>query len=236
MPLRTILLLLLRAAFLGRDALILENLALRQQLAVLKRKVPKPRTTPADRRFWLFLRAVHEGCRDYLHLVTPATVVRWHRQGWFWGRRMKRHPLGRPTIGWELFYLIRRLQKENPTWGAPRITSELRLLGHDIGQSTVSRYMKRFRQPRRSQGWTTFVRNHMHVTAACDFFVVPTVAFQRLFVFVVLNHDRRLIRHVAVTRRPTAEWTSRQLVEAFPETPPTHLLHDNDGSFRRSFA
>jgi len=210
MRLSTIAVLLLRAAFLGRQALILENLALRQQLAVLKRKRPQPRTTEADRRFWLFLRAVHDGWRDCLHLVSPATVVRWHRQGWrwYWGRRMKRHPPGRPTIGWELFHLIRRLQKENPTWGAPRITSELWLLGHTVGQSTVSRYMRRFRQPRRSQGWTTFIRNTMKVTAACDFFVVPSVTFQRLFVFVVLSHDRRFIRHVAVTSRPTAAWST----------------------------
>ena len=149
---------------------------------------------------------------------------------------MKRHPPGRPTIGWTLFHLIRRLQKENPTWGAPRITSELRLLGHTVGQSTVSRYMRRFRQPKRSQGWTTFIRNTMKVTAACDFFVVPSVTFQRLFVFVVLSHDRRFIRHVAVTSRPTAAWTAHQLVEAFPDVPrPTYLVRDRDPLYGKTF-
>ena len=238
MSLRTIVLLPLRTLFLGRHRLALENLALRQQLAILHRKVPHPRSTEADRRFWLVLRALHDGWRDCLHLVSPATVVRWHRRGWrwYWGRRMKRHPPGRPTIGWTLFHLIRRLQEENPTWGAPRITSELRLLGHTVGQSTVSRYMRRFRQPKRSQGWTTFIRNTMKVTAACDFFVVPTVAFQRLFVFVVLSHDRRLIRHVAVTAKPTAAWTAEQLVEAFPDEPrPTYLVRDRDPLYGVAF-
>jgi transposase InsO family protein len=235
MPLRTIVVLLLRAAFLGRHALILENLALRQQLAVLKRKSPHPRTVEADRRFWVWLRALHDGWRECLLLVQPATVVRWHRQGfrWHWGRACSGHKQGRPSIGWKLFCLIRRLQKENPTWGAPRITSELRLLGHTIGQTTVSRYMKRMRDPRRSQTWTTFLRNHAKIIAACDFFTVPTVTWRNLFVLVVLSHDRRLIRHIAVTARPTGEWTARQIAHAFANGPrPQYLIHDRDPLFR----
>jgi len=238
MPLRTLLVLLLRAAFLGRQALVLENLALRQQVAVLKRKVPSPRTTPADRRFWVALRALHDGWRDCLHFVRPSTVVRWHRQGfrWHWGLPIRGHKQGRPTIGWKLFHLIRRLQQENPTWGAPRITSELRLLGHEVGQSTVSRYMKRVRDPRRSQTWTTFLKNHAKTIAACDFFTVPTVTWRNLFVLVVLSHDRRLIRHIAVTDRPTGEWTARQIALAFAEGPrPQYLVHDRDPLFRAAF-
>ena len=239
MRLTTIAVLLLRAAFLGRHALILENLALRQQLVVLKRKRPHPRTTPADRRFWLLLRVLHDGWKDCLHLVSPATVVRWHRQGfrWHWGLAMRGHRPGRPTIGWKLFHLIRRLQTENPTWGAPRITSELRLLGHDIGQSTVSRYMKRFRQPRRSQGWTTFLHNHLKEIAACDFFTVPTVTFRNLFVFVVLNHDRRLIRHIAVTTKPSAPWAALQIIEALRGGDrPRYLVRDRDKLYDGRFA
>jgi len=235
MPIRTLLLLLLRAAFLGRQALVIENLALRQQVAVLKRHVRQPRTTAADRRFWVALRALHDGWKECLHLVSPATVVRWHRQGfrWHWGRPAQGHKQGRPTIGWKLFCLIRRLQKENPTWGAPRITSELRLLGHEIGQMTVSRYMKRGRDPRRSQSWMTFLKNHANTIAACDFFTVPTVTWRNLFVLVVLSHDRRLIRHIAVTARPTGEWTAQQIALAFAEGPrPRYLVHDRDPLFR----
>ena len=239
MPIPTILLLLLRAAFLGRHRLALENLALRQQLAVLKRKRPHPRTTDADRCFWLVLRVLHDGWRDWLHLVTPATVVRWHRQGfrWHWGLPIRGHRQGRPAIGWKLFRLLRRLQSENPTWGAPRITSELRMLGYEIGQSTVSRYMTRVRDPRRSQAWTTFLRNHLKEIAACDFFTVPTVTFRNLFVFVVLNHDRRLIRHIAVTSQPGAGWTAMQLIEALRHGPrPRYLVRDRDKLFAGRFA
>jgi putative transposase len=101
MPLQTILVLLLRAAFRRRHRLALENMALRQQLAVLKRKVPHPRPTDRDRRFWLMMRAVHDGWEQCLHIVQPATVVRWHRKGWRWylARTMKGHPQGRPSAG-----------------------------------------------------------------------------------------------------------------------------------------
>jgi transposase InsO family protein len=169
--------------------------------------------------------------------VRPDTVLRWHRNTWrwCWGRKSTPRRPGRPTIGWELFHLIRRLQRENPTWGAPKLTSELRLLGHILGQTTVSRSMKRIHDPHRAQHWRTLMRNHLQGLATCDFFVVPTVTFQRLFVLVILPHDRRLIRHVAVTAHPTAEWTARQLVEAFPDGEPTHLVHDNDGAFRGEF-
>jgi hypothetical protein len=237
MPLATALLYLLRALFLGRERLALENLALRQQLAVLKRKAPRPRLQDRDRRFWLVMRAVHEGWTDCLHLVQPDTVIRWHRRTWrrYWWRKSRRRRPGRPAIGYELMHLIWRMQRENPTWGTPRITSELLLLGHDIGESTVSRYMKKIRDPDKAQKWSTFLRNHVKGLAACDFFVVPTVFFQRLFVLVVLSHDRRMIRHVAVTAHPTAEWTARQLCEAFPDEVPTHLIHDNDGTFRGKF-
>jgi transposase InsO family protein len=238
MPLATLLLVLFRALLLiSRHRLALENLALRQQLAVLKRKVPHPGPTDRDRRFWLLMRALHDGWKECLHLVQPDTVIRWHRKGWrsYWRRKSRRRRPGRPAIGYELMFLIKRMQRENPLWGAPRITSELRLLGHDIGQSTVSRYMKETRDPAGAQRWRTFLSNHVKGLAACDFFVVPTVFFQRLFVLVVLSHDRRLIRHVAVTAHPTAEWTARQLCEAFPEDEPTHLIHDNDGAFRGEF-
>jgi transposase InsO family protein len=132
-------------------------------------------------------------------------------------------------------HLIWWMQRENPTWGAPRSSSELRLLGHDIGESPLSRYMKLVRDPQKAQHWSTFLRKHVKGLAACDFFVVPTVFFQRLFVLVVLSHDRRLIRRVAVTAHPTAKWAARQLCEAFLDKVPTQLIHDNDGAFRGKF-
>ena len=136
-----------------------------------------------------------------------------------------------------IIHLIRRMSTENPLWGAPRIQAELALLGHQVAESTVAKYMVKAKKPDPSQRWTTFLRNHMDVAAACDFFVVPTATFKVRYVFVVLSHARRRILHVNVTAHPTAEWVARQLVEAFPGTEPIprFLVHDGDGSYGTEF-
>ncbi len=233
------LLLLLRACLRSRHHLVLENLALRQQLNVARRSVKRPRLTDADRRFWIAMVAIFPAWRDALCLVKPGTVLRWHRKGWraYWRWKSKARRCGRPTIGWKLVRLIHRLSMENPTCGAPRIRNELLLLGHDVGESTVPRYMVRHRCRGRGQGWMTFLKNHLKVTAACDFFVVPTATFRNLFVFVVLSHDRRHIRRIAVTLKPTAEWTARQILQAFPGgDEPELLLRDNDRIYDEEFS
>ena len=153
-----------------------------------------------------------------------------------WRRKSSTKKVGRPAIGWPLARLIRRLSLENATWGAPRIRDELVLLGHDVGLMTVHRYMAKGRDPKKAQRWQTFLRNHLKVIAACDFFTVPTITFRNLFVLIVLSHDRRVVRHVAVTAHPTAEWAARQLLEAFPEDEPRFLLHDRDPLFQAEFA
>jgi transposase InsO family protein len=119
----------------------------------------------------------------------------------------------------------------NPLWGAPRIHGELRKLGITVSQSTVAKYMGR-RQPSPSQTWRTFLANHVGQVVAADFFVVPTVTYQLLFVLVLLAHDRRRVVHVAVTDHPTSAWTAQQLRNAFPEeASPSYLLHDHDAVF-----
>jgi hypothetical protein len=122
---------------------------------------------------------------------------------------------------------------ENLLWGAPRIRSELLLLGYDVAEATVAKYMTRRGRRPPSQTWRTFLRNHLRTTAACDFFVVPTATFQLLFCFVVLTHDRRRILHLNVTARPTAAWAAQQIREAFPGdgTEPRYLLRDRDGAY-----
>src|SRR5262249_43231106 len=121
--------------------------------------------------------------------------------------------------------------KENPLWGAPRIRAELALLGHDIADSTVAKYMVRAPKPP-SQNWRTFLKNHVGTLASIDFFTVPTVTFQVLFVFVVLRHDRRRIAHFNLTRHPTAEWIARQVTQAFPfDEAPRYLIRDRDGAY-----
>jgi hypothetical protein len=124
---------------------------------------------------------------------------------------------------------------ENPLWGAPKIHGELLKLGIEVAQSTVSKYMVP-RQGRPLQTWKTFLRNHAEGIASIDFFVVPTIAFEQLFAFLVLGHGRRQLLWFAVTRHPTAEWLARQITEAFPrDKAPTYIVRDNDRAFGSVF-
>jgi len=127
------------------------------------------------------------------------------------------------------------MSRENPLWGAPRIHGELLKLGIDIGETSVGKYMLRHRKPP-SQTWRTFLENHVKSLVSVDFFTVPTLRFQILYVFLVLAHERRRILHFGVTAHPTAEWTAQQLREAFPwETAPRYLLRDRDRIFGDDF-
>jgi len=111
--------------------------------------------------------------------------------------------------------LIRRMSRENPLWGAPHIHGELLKLGINIGETSVAKYMVRGRKPP-SQTWRTFLNNHVKTLVSVDFFTVPTIRFQVLYVFLVLAHERRRVVHFNVTAHPTAEWSAQQLREAFP--------------------
>jgi len=178
----------------------------------------------------------HKDWKNQLFIVKPETVIRWHRQGfryyWRWKSRSKR---GRPPIPMKLIWLIKRLSRENPLWGAPRIEKGLTLLGHQIAETSVSKYMIRFRKDP-SPSWRAFLSNHMMVAAACDFFVVPTLTLKMLYCFVVLSHDRRRILHINVTTNSTARWTAHQIQQAFPGTAiPTYLHRDGDGIYGEVF-
>src|SRR5436309_6326371 len=162
----------LRSCLRTHRELALENLALRQQLAVWKAREPRPRLREMDRIFWIFLSRLWTGWRHSLQVVRPETVVGWHRQGfrryWTW---KSRHRSGRPMISTELRDLIRRMSCANPLWGAPRIHGELLKLGIAVSQATVSKYMLRPRRPP-SQAWRTFLKNHARHLIALDFFTV----------------------------------------------------------------
>ena len=142
----------------------------------------------------------------------------------------------RPKVERELRGLIRRMSSENPLWGAPRIHGELLMLGLEVAQSTVSKYMVRGRRPP-SQSWKTLLQNHAEAIAAIDMCVVPTLTFERLFAFLVLGHRRRHLLWFEVTRHPTAEWLARQITEAFPwASAPAYLVRDNDGAYGHVFS
>ena len=220
----------------ARRSLLLENLALRQQLAVLKRRHPKPRTGPLDKLFWVAVRRFWSGWKQSLIVVTPETVVRWHRAGFrlYWRLiSWARTPVGRRPTSREVRDLIFRMVAENPTWGAPRIHGELLMLGFDLSERTISRWMKRApRDPQPAQRWLAFLRNHREAIAAMDFFAAPTITFGVLYGFFVISHDRWRTLHFNVTKHPMSSWIIRQLREAFPfESESRDLIFDRDAKY-----
>src|SRR6266550_652469 len=222
--------------FLTRRMLLLENLALRQQLAALKRRDARPRLAVFDKLFWVMARRFWSGWKQALIVVNPETVVQWHRAGFrlYWKLISKvRRPIGRRQTPKEVRELIFRMVAENPTWGAPRIHGELLMLGFNVSERTISRWMKRApRDPERAKRWLAFLRNHREAIAAMDFFTVPTVTFSVLYCFFVISHDRRRILHFNVTKHPASLWIVQQLREAFPfESAPRFLIFDRDGKY-----
>ena len=185
----------IRVFFRTRSDTALEVLALRQQLAVLQPKRHRPALNSLDRLFWTTLRSLWPRWTDVLRIVQPATVIAWHRSGfrlyWRWRARPRG---GRPKITEEIRVLIRRVAEENPDWGAPKIHGELQKLGFVVSERSVARYLRRLR--RRGdpcKRWLAFLQNHREVIAALDFFTVPTVTFQLLYCFFVIEHGRRRI-------------------------------------------
>jgi transposase InsO family protein len=223
--------------FKSRCRLEAENLLLRHQLAIaLRRAPPCHRLRGSDRALLVCMTRLWPSLLDAVQVVQPETVLRWHRAGFkvFW-RWKSRNRAGRPRIDRALRDLIKRMSHENPLWGASRIHGELLMLGFEVAQSTVSKYMARPSKPP-SQSWKTFLRNNAEAIAAIDMCVVPTLTFERLFAFLVLGHGRRQLLWFEVTRHPTAEWLARQITEAFPWTSaPGYLVRDNDRAFGHVF-
>ena len=186
--------------------------------------------------FWVALRTFWSGWTKPLVLVTPRTVVSWHRAGfrlyWTWVSRAGKGG-GRKRVSKEVRALIFRMVAENPTWGAPRIHGELLKLGFDVSERSVSRWVRRApRDPDPAKRWLTFLRNHREAIAAMDFFTVPTLTFGVLYCFFVIGHDRRKILHFNVTRNPNALWVAQQLREAWAyKQPHRFLLFDRDSKF-----
>jgi transposase InsO family protein len=189
---------------------------------------------PLDRLFWTALRRIWWRWAEVLVVVKPQTVVGWHRAGFrlFWRWRSRARG-GRPKSTAEIRTLIRRLAQENPSWGAPKIHGELQKLGFVISERTVARYLRSVRR-RGDAGdtWRTFLANHREALVAFDFFTVPTVTFQLLYCFFVIEHERRKILHCNVTAHPNAEWVVQQLRATFPEADPyRYVIFDRDTKF-----
>jgi putative transposase len=224
--------------FRTRALLQVEILAVRHQVAVLKRSQrSRLRLNSVDRLLWVWLSRTWSQWRSALLIVKPETVIAWHRKGFrlYWTWKSGHATPGRPEVCEKIRELIRKMSMANCLWGATRIHGELLKLGIEVAQATVAKYMVRQHKPP-SQTWRTFLNNHVRDLVATDFFVVPTVRFRFLFVFVVVAHQRRHLIHFNVTANPTSEWVAHQIAEAFPwDSAPRYLLHDRDSIYGEAF-
>ena len=217
----------------------MENLTLRQQLTTFQRSKTKPKIKNIDRFFWIALKHSRNKWTSCLIIVKPETIIDWQK------RRFKKHwtqistknkKPGRRRITKEIRNLIFRMAGEN-RWGAPRIFSELLMLGFkDVSEASVSRYFRKYRSlhpdKKKQQSWMTFLKNHRDVISAMDFFIVPTINFNILFVFFIIDHKRRKIRHFNITSQPSALWVIQQLRDAFPfDQISKYLIMDRDKIF-----
>jgi putative transposase len=198
-----------------------ENLLLRQQLALYQERHVQLKRASNTTRIALIWLARWFDQRQAVAVVQPATLFRWHRQGFrlFW--RWKSRP-GRPPLPADLQALIRRMARDNPSWGEERIANELLLkLGLRLSPRTRRTYLPKHVDPGcgkrlTSQCWRTFVWHHAQAIIAGDFWVVVTSTCRLLYVSVLLEHATRRLLHVTVTAHPTAHWTLQQLREAIP--------------------
>jgi transposase InsO family protein len=223
-----------RAILGSRADLAVENLLLRQQLAVLTRPTRKrPRLQPLDRAFWALARRLRCDWRQHLLIVRPETVTGWHRQSWrlFWRWKSRPRP-GRPRLSAEVRVLIGVMARDNPRWGSERIRGELLKLGIRVSKRSIQRYRRRGPAHPPSQTWRTFLTNHARAIWAADLLTVQTLTFKTLYVLVLIAHGRRELVHVAVTAHPAAAWVWRQLIEATAwGRRPRFLLRDRDAVY-----
>ena len=235
---------LLRLLALGlrsKSSLAAEHLFLRKQLAFYQERKIKPRRTDNPTRLTLVWLGRWFDWRNALAVVTPKTFIGWHRKGFqlFWRWKCQS---GRPRIPPELQRLIRKMARENPSWGEERIANELLLkLGLRVSPRTIRKYLPKLPaapagKPRGDQRWSTFLKNHARAIIACDFCVVVTATFRIRYVFVVMEHGSRRIIHLNVTAHPSAAWTLQQLREAIPSDHAYRfIIHDRDAIFSTGF-
>jgi transposase InsO family protein len=223
--------------FYPKAVLAARLLAIQSQMALCKNRIdlkkdPKLRFTPAFRILWVVLSKLLDGWEELAQLMQPATGKKWHTTAFkFYWRWKSRKRTGRPTVSKEMQDLIRQVSSENPLWGAEHIRETLLLLQYDPPcEDTVRKYMIKHHNPKnKSITWLPFMRNHLDVSWAIDFFTVTTLRFATLYVFVILDHGRRKVLRFAITPNPSMNWVIQQLREAMPfGTQPKYLFRDND--------
>jgi putative transposase len=233
-------LMIIKSLFNKKSALVFENLMLKQQLGMFIVKEMKPEISDSDRSFLVALKDVFSKWKNFIIVVKPETVIEWQKRRFrsYWRMISKRKNPGRKRISREIISLIKLMKTEN-NWGASRIYSELLKLGFtekNLSQSTVARYLKKFRlydpDSRKAQSWKTFLHNHKDEILAMDFFTVPTVTFKIQYVFFIIHHGTRKIIHANVTEHPSTQWVVQQFREGFDfEHSFKYLIHDRDSIF-----
>ncbi|MBM4362511.1 MAG: DDE-type integrase/transposase/recombinase [Deltaproteobacteria bacterium] len=230
---------LLRDVTRSPEELLAENRALRQQLIVVARTVKRPKFAGHERGLLVLFASLMPRWRDAILVVRPDTVLRWHREGFrlFWRTRSRSPASSTPRISAETVELIRRLALENRLWGAERIRGELLKIGVRVSKRTIQKHLRRVHGPRPwGQSWSTFLKNHMHQTWACDFLQLYDVWFRPIFAFFIIDLGSRKVVHVGVTRNPTTTWVAQQLRNATPfGEGPRFLIRDNDDKFGIDF-
>jgi transposase InsO family protein len=221
----------------------LEIVVLRQELAVLQRQAGRPQLRPSERLFLAAASRLLPRSRWASFLVTPATLLRWHRR--LVGRRwIYSSPLGRPTVGSEIRELVIRLARENPRWGYQRIAGELNGLGLRVSATTVRKILREEgvgpAGERSGLSWRAFLRQQAESMLAVDFFTVETVSLRRLYVLFFIELGSRRVHLAGCTANPTGAWVTqqaRQLAWTLQEQPPRfrYLIRDRDTKFARDF-
>jgi putative transposase len=222
----------------SRAELVTENALLRQQLIVASRAVKRPAFRVHERGLLVLLASLYRQWRHALLLVTPETVLRWHREGFrlFWRRRSRSVGPREPRLAPNVVALIHRMATENRLWGAERIRGELLKLGVRVAKRTVQRCMRSARPagPGGGQTWRTFLRNH--TVWACDFLQTYDIWFRPIFAFFVVDVNAKRVVHVGVTRAPTRAWAAQQLRNATPfGQGPQLIIRDRDDKFGAAF-
>lgn len=227
---------LARDVFRTRAELLAENALLRQQLIVATRAAHRPQLTPWDRTLMVLASAFCRTWPDATHIVSPNTVLRWHREGFrlLWKWKSKRRRAAPPRVAESTIELIQRMARENRLWGAERIRGELLMLGITVSKRTIQRLLRAPRPPGGGQSWRTFLQNH--TVWACDFLQLHDVWFRPLFAFFIVDVNTKRVVHVGVTRSPTRTWVAQQLRNATPFCEgPEFIIRDRDGKFGTDF-
>ena len=223
----------------SKSELVTENALLRKPLIILRRQVKRPAYTRTDHMLLVLLARMVHTWKQALLIVQPATLLRWHRQGFklFWKYKSRAASL-KPKISQETVALIKQMARDNRLWGAERIRGELLKLGIRVCKRTIQKYMRPVRTTTpHGQTWKTFLHTHAQQIWACDFLPITDLYFRSLFAFFIVElHSRRVI-HVGITRSPTDAWTAQQLREATAfGIGSKYLIRDNDSEFGVGFA